>query len=88
MKPLALVRWHDAHSDSGQHAESDIPHEALAVHTSGYLLRDDDKGISIAAEWIPESDNYRAVTFIPRALVLGVDRLSRPRTRKAAACPK
>lgn len=85
MTPLALVRWHDAHSDSGQHAESDIPHEALVVHTSGYLLRDDEKGISIAAEWIPESDNYRAVTFIPRALVLGVDRLSRPRRK---ACPK
>jgi hypothetical protein len=82
MKPLALVRWQDAHSDGGQHAESDIAHEALIVHTIGYVLRDDDKGVSIAAEFIPESDNYRAITFIPRALVLAVEGLKRTRSRR------
>ncbi len=81
------VIWGDAHAMGGQYAVTDIKHEPLIVRTYGVIIRDDEDGIAIAAEDIPEEDpmNYRGITFIPRSLVIGVERFRKVKPRKSRA---
>jgi hypothetical protein len=69
--PLVWVRWMDAHATAATSAYElhELPHRAGEIVTYGLLLRDDGDGISVAAEEAG-GGMYRAVTFIPRALVL------------------
>ena len=87
--PFALVLWNDAHSpasgDSYTVTSIAEVHGSLPVLTAGWVLRDDASGISLAAEWYVEEPNFRGLTYIPRAMVVEVQRLAMPRQRKKAA---
>ena len=65
--PLVIVEWADAKVDG------DLPisvetawetHKPMIIHTIGWVLREDEAGVSVANEYY--DDTYRGRTFIPR----------------------
>lgn len=86
-KPLVICTWLDAHGTGiGALREHELPHEALKIHTIGWLLRDDDKGVSLAAEYC-EDGAWRGVTFVPRVLVESVRAVKKVRAPRKAPKP-
>jgi hypothetical protein len=84
--PLVLVVWEDA--DTGEEAvDRDTVvsyHRPTIVHTLGWVLKDDDVGVTLVNEFYSES--YRGRTFIPRKMIQSVTpyNLSKPRTKHLA----
>jgi hypothetical protein len=82
--PLVLVEWHDAWTNELGVTVEDVgaSHKAMTVHTLGWLLKDNEAGVSLANEYF--DDQYRGRTFIPRAMVVNVTqmRLSKKTERK------
>ena len=83
--PLVLVEWNDAvvFADSPVTlADVSTQHRPEVVHTLGWVLRDDETGISLANEFY--DDTYRGRSFIPRVMIRAVTAyaLSKPRTKK------
>jgi hypothetical protein len=71
-RPVAVVVWDDARgSATSTFTEKDIPHEPLVMTTMGWLLRDDEKGISVAMEKYSEDGEtcWRGHSFIPREMI-------------------
>jgi hypothetical protein len=90
-KPLmALVTWLDPSSTaSGEvHHIDDLTaaHGPVTVTTMGWVLKDDDKGMSVACESLG-GGSYRGFTFILKALIVSVRYLSEKRVKKPAAEP-
>lgn len=92
-KPLVRVKWQDAYSGAANRAfeESEIPHEILDVETIGWLLKDDEKGVSLACEYLSDK-TWRGHTMVPRPMVISVEPLvapprKRPRSKASAAVP-
>lgn len=86
--PLVLCSWADAWvraEESVTLADVAATHKPAIIHTLGYLLRDDEVGISIANEFYDEDATYRGRTFIPRAMIISVHphSLTKKRTKKA-----
>lgn len=83
---IALVRWRDAYSDLGKtvYSKADIDHTPLIMESVGHVLRHDEAGITIAMDYITESDwSYRNVGFIPAEMLIDVIPLKQAkRTRK------
>lgn len=80
-KPLVIVTWLDAHGTGiGALREHELPHEALKIHTLGWLLRDDEKGVSVACEFC-EDGAWRGVTFVPKVLVESVVPIKKSRKK-------
>ena len=84
--PLVIVEWQDAWSDEANFATAHgvkSTHEPMVVRTLGYVLVDDETGISVVAERSVQDghDVFRGRTFIPRAMVKSVTpyKLSKPR---------
>jgi hypothetical protein len=68
-KAFVICEWADAHgSATDTYSEKDIPHEPTLILTAGWLLRQDERGISIACEYCGASD-YRGITFVPAAMI-------------------
>jgi hypothetical protein len=68
-----LVRWRDAWFDLDP--PSSGWRDEYVVHTVGYLVRENEDVVSVAQERLPGRDGYRAITHIPRGVVLGVTTL-------------
>ena len=88
--PLVVVVWDDAWVKADEPvvmSEVAATHDPTTVHTIGWLLREDEKGVQLANEYY--DDTYRGRTFIPRAMIKSLDRfvLTKPRQRKAAVVP-
>lgn len=86
---LAIVTWHDAWADQDNFSTAHgliQTHDPMVVRTLGWIIADDEKGISIVNEKSIEDGVgiYRGRTFIPRAMVQKVEefRLSKPRVKK------
>ena len=81
--PLVIVRWNDAHTaEATQYAVADVPHSPLVIETVGWLLRDDDAGISLVSERL-DNAQYRGYTFVPRGMVVEGREVTRPRRKRA-----
>lgn len=87
--PYVMVIWDDAWSDSvGTATTKDAKdlHRAAKYETRGWLLVDDEDGLSVFPERCLDDGEatYRGRTFIPKSLVRAVTHvtLSAPRTRK------
>lgn len=77
--PLVLVRWRDAWFDTDQQDTKEWRTEYV-VHSVGYLVREEKGIVSVAAEVLPEGDGFRAVTHIPKAIVLSITTLAQAET--------
>jgi hypothetical protein len=85
--PLVLVEWDDAWTDHEPITEyaAGIAHGPERLRTLGWVLKEDDVGITVVNEFY--GDEYRGRTFIPRGMVRSVTRytLQKPRTGKQVA---
>lgn len=73
-RQLVVVTWDDAWQDQENFASVHgirATHAPMKVETLGYLIQDDDVGISVANEHSVQdgSDVFRGRTFVPRAMV-------------------
>jgi hypothetical protein len=75
-KPVVVVRWNDAQSSATKvYTEGDPSYHApVVMETLGWLLKDDEAGVSIMNEVFAEEGvkNYRGHTFVPRSLIIEV----------------
>jgi hypothetical protein len=69
--PLVLVRWQDAWFDADQQDAEDWRSDYL-VQTVGFVVRQEPDLVSVAQELLPEGDGYRAVTHIPRGMIVSM----------------
>ena len=74
---LVVVTWKDAHGSPAQFKKKD--HAPLIMTTVGWLLCQDDRGLSIANER-QEDGVYRGQTFIPSGMIQHIKTI---RTRQA-----
>ena len=87
--PFVILVWNDANSSSVEViTEENVMqyHVPETMNTVGWLLRDDEIGVSVANETYYETGKprWRGHTFVPRALVLDVIpvKLTTPRKKK------
>lgn len=76
---LVRVTWHDAHATATDVYTKAKHHAPAVMYTVGWLLDDDGIGVSVACERYPDDVlgwNYRGHTFIPRGIVVKIERLS------------
>ena len=83
--PIVIVEWTDAFGEGtlqwweGQ----DIEHAPLIVKSVGYLMREDDVGVTIWQDMCKEDgSSYRGKTFIPRGMIKDIIPLYPKKVRK------
>lgn len=88
-RQLVIVDWLDAWQDQDNFATAHgiaATHEPMPVQTIGWLIKEDDVGVSVANEQSTQDghDVFRGRTFIPRAMIKSVTlfNLTKPRTKK------
>jgi hypothetical protein len=89
---FAVVVWDDAHGSATTDVTlEDLDHTPIVMTTVGWLLREDEKGVSVANERCEEHGKmvYRGHTFVPRSLIRSCTKmtLARPRRAKRPAVP-
>ncbi len=68
--PFVIVVWDDAHGYDDETIPEDVKHAPRRCISVGWLMKSDEKGVSIAGEWSPTEHNYRTHTFIFRPMVI------------------
>lgn len=81
---LAAVSWNDAWADAHDTVaptDLDEKHKPTVMKTVGWILRDDEAGISLFNERCLDAGDtsYRSRTFIPRMMVISVEPVVKPR---------
>jgi len=79
-KDLCIVFWGDAWSESDV-MEHEIAKECPRV-TIGWLLREDDDYITIAADYQFYKKTWSDLTAIPQGMVKEIVRVKKPRRRR------
>lgn len=84
---LVKVVWDDAWGEAEEsffYKDTHVKHHPVVMHTVGWLLIDDEKGISIACERCLDEgeENYRGRTFIPKSLVRSITPIVKGRNTK------
>ena len=69
MHPLVIIRWRDAYFDFDAH-DTERSREDYIVTTVGHLIRQDSLFVTLAGEVLPDGDGYRALSHIPRAVIV------------------
>lgn len=94
IRPLVIVEWLDAWQDQDNFATAHgikATHEPMPIQTIGWLLQDDEVGISLANEQSTDEghDVFRGRTFIPRAMVKSTTpyQLTKPRRKRVTNDP-
>lgn len=68
---MAYVLWGDAHEETGDVDPAEWKHGAVLTHTVGFVVKDDNAGISLCQEyWDTYSDKVRHICFIPKGMIL------------------
>jgi hypothetical protein len=81
---LGIVTWNDAAGSATKVYEEKRDHQPTVMHTGGWIIKNDEAGISIACEWYLEEDQleWRGHTFIPRAMVISMAYVTKLRMKK------
>jgi hypothetical protein len=92
MKGLELwaCEWDDAHFNSEEFDRNDITHRPVKYVTVGILLKNDEVGMSFAAD-VCETGTFRGTNFVPRKMIIRawkVGPLPPKQRRKIAEAPK
>ena len=91
-RKFAFVLWWDPHSlpstEVVRDDELDGLHKSLPMVSAGWVLKEDDAGISIGSEFCGGAE-YRNTTHVSRALIVDVRyaRVPRPKKVKAVVVP-
>jgi hypothetical protein len=81
LKKVVLVEWIDAWSDTAYNTQREIDeHGAYMCYNVGFVLRDDDLGITMTRELSPDRSNFRYINHIPRAMIQSVTVLKEAET--------
>jgi hypothetical protein len=89
--PIVIIVWDDAHGTATKDVtENELPHKPVTMTTLGWLLREDEAGVSVACERYSEDlvDYYRGHTFIPHAMVKSVTRVVWEKAPRKPRVPK
>jgi len=89
LPPFVEVTWDDAWKSATDETTMENvgnDHKATKCINRGWLLRDDEEGVQIAAEHSPDG-TFRHRAFIPRKMVVDVDVLRVTKTRKKKEAP-
>jgi len=89
--PLVVVEWKDAWidgSDPVNLADVKASHKPKIIVTLGYLLLQDEVGVSLANEYYQDEDVYRGRTFIYAPMLVSVKEHSLVKARKKVARAK
>lgn len=72
-KPFVGIVWQDAHCISGasEMAEHEIPHSPALYTVYGFVLRNDEIGVTLATE-VSEQNTYRSINFIPAGMIVEI----------------
>jgi hypothetical protein len=86
-KPLVAVRWQDAQGTATEVINENTVgkwHKPVLVTTIGWLMRQDDEGVSVCCEYCGEGD-YRGHTFIlaPNLVSIRILRRANPAATSA-----
>lgn len=88
---FVTVEWDDAWADGVDDTTLDKVHEKhrpIVMETRGWLLLDDDAGVSLFYERVKDHTSYRGRTFIPRGMIVSVnDFPPKRKARKAKVVP-
>lgn len=88
MTQFVVVLWNDAWIDATEPVtlvDVETKHKPLLVKTFGWLLKEDEVGVTLASERYldnTEHDVFRAATFIPKAMIQSVTPVSLAKKRK------
>ncbi len=85
---LAEVLWGDAHEQEGEVEIDSLSGKYQAITTIGYVIKENEHGIWLAAERFPTTRSARGVTMIPTGMFLEVRSLTRVREKKAKKAEK
>jgi hypothetical protein len=75
---LALVVWHDAHSEDSWVSLSDLDSDPYVVETVGFLLPEAKPGHIVIAQSIAYDESLDSVLQIPAGMVVSVTLLGNP----------
>lgn len=84
--PLAMVLWDDAHMSMDEFTAEEVErdmHRPEQVRSYGLLVRDDERGVTIATDEGVSDGKFRKLTFIPRGMVVEVIELGQPRRKRS-----
>ena|SRR3990167_9633247 len=84
--PFAICSWKDAWIDGTEAValnDVHLNHKASMHHTAGWVLFNNDEGLSIANEYCSEDETYRGRTYIPAGMILKLEIYSLTKPRKA-----
>lgn len=76
--PLVIVTWHDANATATEVYTKAKHHAPAVLLTVGWLVENDERGVSLCCERNQDDAEpwYRGHTFIPKGMVVSVERLS------------
>lgn len=85
-RQLVIVQWLDAWQDQENFTTAHgikATHEPLPVQTIGWLIHEDEIGVSVANEQSTEDghDVFRGRTFVPRLMIKSVTPFNLTKTR-------
>lgn len=87
---FVTVEWDDAWADGVDDTTVDKVHDKhhpIVLETRGWLLADDETGVSLFSERVKDQSSYRGRTFIPRGMVVSVSDFPPRKTRTKKAKP-
>jgi hypothetical protein len=90
--PFVTCIWKDAWADSAAEVtqkDAADAHKPAIMETRGWLVVEDEEGISLFYEQCVADESYRGRTFIPAAMIISVTELkiSKPRKNRAKNPP-
>jgi hypothetical protein len=71
LPPFVQVDWNDAASSNTTVFERGRDHKSCIMKTRGWVVADDDVGVTVASEYFEEEGvtHWRGWTFVPRGMV-------------------
>jgi hypothetical protein len=88
--PLVCIIWDDAHMSMDEYSSVEVErdfHKAEQVKSFGLLVREDDKGITLAQDEGVTDGKFRHIIFIPSGMLVEKIDLGVPR-RKQERVPR
>jgi hypothetical protein len=71
---VVCVEWVDACYERGSLKAGELG-GLLTLKTVGWLVREEEDHVSVAAEWCPREETYRDISHIPRVGIVSVKRV-------------